>query len=493
VVTYASDLFGRTVTGSLGSADTGGDYTPHGNEANLSVDGAKAVLALATAWGELGGRLASVSQANVEGLIDWEIGSSSGFFWTHVRGQTTSNRGNCYEFALTVSSGTYRVSLDYIDSVGTHTGVISATDTGVSYVAGDVMRFRYQADGTNFRIRAWKSGTAAGTSTATATFVGGGVAFGSRPASGAISLTGQSGIVIENKHFKDLGADVISIRLTSCSNITIRNCDFENVAECVYAFGTTNLTVEDCRYKNIIGPHQRTGVNRANFVQVNGCTTGFIRRNKGVGGDTEDIVSIYQSSGFVVEDNHFEGTNWTSPSGSGIALSDSGGSNNIARRNILLNPGQVGIFIAGGTNSRIEDNTIYGEQRPLSNVGMYVWNQAAAACSGHTVSGNKVNWYRADGIRNDYYNAGNCGPVAGTNDFATVLNPNTMHVNLNEVASGTIAASVGGTSAASGVLTTATPHALAATASSTSTASGTLTATGVTAPPRVVIRIGWSD
>jgi hypothetical protein len=112
---------------------------------------------------------------------------------------------------------------------------------------------------------------------------------------------------------------------------------------------------------------------------VNGA---LIDHNKGKGGDTEDVVSLYRRRTWSSRNNWFEGTNWTSPSGSGIAIGDGGGSNNIARRNKLLNIGQVGIHIAGGTNNRIDSNIIYGAPRSNSNVGMYVWNQSGAPCSG---------------------------------------------------------------------------------------------------------------
>ena len=241
------------------------------------------------------------------------------------------------------------------------------------------------------------------------------VAFGSRPASGAISLSNCSNVVIENKTFKDLGAGVIAIRIENCTNVTISSVDFINVAEGVYALNSSNIRIIDSRYSNITGPAQpRTGANVANFVQFNNVAGGLIARNKGKGGDTEDIVSIYKSSYVTVEDNHFEGTNWTSASGSGIALGDDGGTGNIARRNILVNPGQVGIFIAGGVNHQIVDNIIIGQQRTNSNVGVYVWNQYASACSGNTVSGNRVLWRRADGLLNPYWNAGNCGTVASS-------------------------------------------------------------------------------
>lgn len=221
-------------------------------------------------------------------------------------------------------------------------------------------------------------------------------------------------VVIENLTLRDFGSGVIAIRIENCTNVTIRAVDFLNVAEGVYALNSTNISVIDSRYSNITGPAQpRTGANVANFVQLNKVTGALIARNKGKGGDTEDIISVYQSSNVVVEDNHFEGTNWTSGSGSGIALSDGGGSGNIARRNILVNPGQVGAFIAGGINSVIADNIIIGQQRDKSNVGIYVWNQSSSACSGHTVSGNRVLWLRADGVPNPAWDARNCGTITG--------------------------------------------------------------------------------
>jgi hypothetical protein len=259
------------------------------------------------------------------------------------------------------------------------------------------------------------------------------VPFATRPASAAIRLLNCSNVVIEGKTFKDLGAGVIAIRIENCSNVTIRSVDFLNVAEGVYALNSSNIQVIDARYSNITGPAQpRTGANVANFVQFNNVAGGLIDHNKGKGGDTEDIVSVYQSDHVTVEDNHFEGTNWTSGSGSGIALADGGGSYNVAQRNILVNPGQVGIFIAGGLNNKILDNTIYGEQRLKSNVGLYVWNQSTTPCSGQEVSGNRVFWKNAVGSANPSWNAGNCGTVAGwsTNTWNATLVLSALRVAL---------------------------------------------------------------
>ena len=263
------------------------------------------------------------------------------------------------------------------------------------------------------------------------------VPFLSRPDSGPIRLKGCGNLVIENLTFKDLGPDVEAIHLDRCHDVTIRANDFARVAQAITAVDSTNIRVEWNRYEDILGPHERVGLHRANFVQFDKVRGGYIGHNKGRGGDTEDIVSLHDSGGtaaapLVVEQNHFEGTNWTSESGSGIALGDGGSSNTIARDNTLLNPGQVGIFIAGGTDNSIIDNTVYGETRPRSNVGIYVWDQTSDPCSGHEVRGNRVQWHRADGASNPGWNPGNCGTVAGwdDNDWDATLDPATLRVQL---------------------------------------------------------------
>jgi hypothetical protein len=261
--------------------------------------------------------------------------------------------------------------------------------------------------------------------------------FLARPASEPIRLKGCHDLVIENLTFKDLGPDVEAIHLEKCHNVTIRANDFARVAQAITAVDSTDIRVEWNRYEDILGPHGRVGLHRANFVQFDKVQGGYIGNNKGRGGDTEDIVSLHSSGGseaepLYVEKNHFEGTDWTSESGSGIALGDGGSTHTIARNNTLLNAGQVGIFIAGGTSNAIIGNVVYGEQRPASNVGIYVWDQTDDPCSGHEVRGNQVRWYRADGQPNASWNPGNCGNVAGwdDNDWNAPLDPALLRVVL---------------------------------------------------------------
>lgn len=219
-----------------------------------------------------------------------------------------------------------------------------------------------------------------------------------------------------------------AIVLDDCNNVTVTANDFSGDVGGVYALRSTNVTVTWNRFQNI--GDGTIGSGHSNYVQFNNVTGGLIDHNKGIGGNTEDMVSVYQSNSITVNNNQFEGTNWTSGSGSGIALGDGGGNNNTASNNILINPGQVGIFIAGGTGNSILNNTIYGAQRPKSNVGIYVWNQSSAACSNATVNGNQVSWYNAAGAPNPFWDGENCGSVTGTNQWDAVLDPLALAVAL---------------------------------------------------------------
>ena len=101
-----------------------------------------------------------------------------------------------------------------------------------------------------------------------------------------------------------------------------------------------------------------------------------------------------------------------SDSGSGIMLGDGGGSYQFVEGNVLVDPGQVGIGVASGTNMTVrwESGSIRRRFRGRI-VGMYVWNQYDAACGNVEVSGNQVNWTNAGGSSNGWWGGGGCGEV----------------------------------------------------------------------------------
>ncbi len=258
--------------------------------------------------------------------------------------------------------------------------------------------------------------------------------FLSRTPSGQIHLRNCSNVTISGYEFVGIADDAIIIE--GCHNVTITANDFSGDVGGIYALNSTNVTVTWNRFRNI--GNGTIGSGHSNYVQFNNTWGGYIGQNKGVGGNTEDLISIYKSGGasaaspLIIERNAFQGTTWTSGSGSGLMLGDAGGAHIIARNNRLLSPGQVGIGVPSGTDIHITGNIIYGAKRASSNVGIYVWNQATTACSGIEVSGNDVRWYRADGIENPYWNAGNCGTVSGvsTNDWHAPIDPATLVVSL---------------------------------------------------------------
>jgi hypothetical protein len=181
------------------------------------------------------------------------------------------------------------------------------------------------------------------------------------------------------------------------------------------------------------------GSGHSAYVQFARTTDGYIANNKGIGAKIEDSINLWQSSGssssrpIIIEHNQLEGTTWTSFSGAGIRLGDGGGSHVVARFNTLLSPAAVGISVASGTDMHVNDNIIYGVQRPLSYMGIDVWNHYPSECSGIEVARNQVKWYAADGSESGGgTNGGTCGWISGwsTNNFSAPLDPVTLHVKL---------------------------------------------------------------
>ena len=138
---------------------------------------------------------------------------------------------------------------------------------------------------------------------------------------------------------------------------------------------------------------------------------------------TEDLISLYRSTGtpkspIKVLRNRLRGGG-RSPSGSGILLGDNGGSHQVAACNTLVEPGQVGIGVASGTNIDVLRNRLFHGPRPWSNLALYVWNQTPAApCRNVRVEGNDVSWRNAEGESYGWWNGGGCGAVDRSgNDF----------------------------------------------------------------------------
>lgn len=97
-------------------------------------------------------------------------------------------------------------------------------------------------------------------------------------------------------------------------------------------------------------------------------------------------------------------------------LGDAGGAYIRAANNILVDPGQYGIAVAGGEHIQVEGNLVRGRKQPFTNVGIYVWNQSSGSCRNVKVSRNRVDWTNRNDARNSFWSGGNCTDLDVSSD-----------------------------------------------------------------------------
>ena len=231
----------------------------------------------------------------------------------------------------------------------------------------------------------------------------------------------SSNTVIENKVFRGNGRNV-AIKINGKSNVTVRNCLFINFKEAIFINKSSNIKVKGNRFENgftsiralrssniYVTKNEALNVGhtsvgpRANFVTFDTIQGGKIQDNRveneaGKSNYVEDIISIYKSHGrrgnpILVERNWLRGQG-PSHSGSCIMAGDNSGTFTVARNNIGVDCGQVGMGIAGGSNNEISNNIlVHTKTRFFSSLGVY-----ASAFRGHggrnnIIKNNKVNWW----------------------------------------------------------------------------------------------------
>jgi len=260
-----------------------------------------------------------------------------------------------------------------------------------------------------------------------------------------IIVNGVSNVIIRNSEIGPCGQpgnrDTQGVQISNSSNITIQRNVIHDVSSGVYATASRHPIIMDRNYVyNVRGP-----LPRGQMIQMNGVTGGtagskvtcnisdaasgtrYGVAHNNVTDGIEDHINLFQSPGLSTDRteiayNRLRGGHKFSVSGSGFVLGDVGGGHVNAHHNTLVNVANVGAGIAGGTNISIDDNRIYQhkDQAPYVNLGLMVWGQAGAACTGgHTVRRNRVWTLNTLGAQNSYWNAGNCGVVtASGNTFA---------------------------------------------------------------------------
>lgn len=250
-----------------------------------------------------------------------------------------------------------------------------------------------------------------------------------------IKLVNCRNIVIRNCTLRS--SELNGIEIFNCQMVKVVNCFFENVATGIYAFKSTQIEILHNRFKNMLGPVPKGQM--AQFNEVYGIGNRINNnscQNFMGAGNPEDAINLFKTNGtaadpVLVNDNRIRGGG-PSATGGGIMLGDNGGSYIIAKGNVLVDPGQYGMAIAGGHHITITGNKIFGRQQPFTNVGLYIWNQSQTGCAFNTVSYNQVNFMDAKGEANNSWNKGNCGPVNGwgTNTWGAKLSSKLLPANI---------------------------------------------------------------
>jgi parallel beta-helix repeat protein len=227
-------------------------------------------------------------------------------------------------------------------------------------------------------------------------------------------------IIIRNCYFAESADEAISIE--NGKNFTIENNLFANNESGIYALRTKGeIVIRNNQFVNVKGP-----VPRGQYVQFDDCSGpgNIIENNKGESwpgeSDPEDLVSVFKSGGtpespIIIRNNIFRGGG-PSTSGGGIMTGDTDGGYVIVENNILVDPGQYGIAIAGGKSIIIRNNKVFGRSQRFTNVGIYVWAQADVPCGEVEVSHNNVNFIKGNrdvAESNSYWDGENCGTIKG--------------------------------------------------------------------------------
>ena len=242
-----------------------------------------------------------------------------------------------------------------------------------------------------------------------------------------ISLTNCTNIRIT--HCKLINSKTLGISLSGCTNVMVDSNYVANVSTGVYAVNSKTIQVEYCQMKNMQGPLPRGAFVQFDNVSGTYCRVSHNRFENILGASyPEDAISMYKSNGtaadpILITDNWIRGGG-PSKTGGGIMLGDNGGSYQTASYNTLVNPGQYGMAVSGGTNMQMFGNKIYGKVQSFTNVGLYYWNQSGLPSSAITINANRVNFTsQVYALNNFFLGTGNTAPAGwSTNIYDTTLN-----------------------------------------------------------------------
>ena len=163
VTPFATDSFGRTVTGGWGAADSGGAWTLAGGASNFSVGGGVGNIKLASAGSSASAALAGVSSTGTEARVAVALNQAQtgGGTYVSVIGRRISATT---DYRVKLKYASTGVVTEVLESVvgGTETALKSVVVPGVTYSPGQVLMVRLQVTGTSpttLNSMVWLQGT----------------------------------------------------------------------------------------------------------------------------------------------------------------------------------------------------------------------------------------------------------------------------------------------------------------------------------------------
>ena len=276
------------------------------------------------------------------------------------------------------------------------------------------------------------------------------------PTGDGIQVSGSSNIVIENCEIGPCGKGQASYSgngiwiKSGSNNVTIRNNYIHDIYSHALTSGEAHHIAVDknvivnvwsgyemwvtsegyCSFTNNfvknVGYYDFNGVNDPtrgdpNIVHVVYVHGPGIRVTDNIGvnilgeSHTADLVNVYSSGGtasdpILIARNKFNGGGPLA-SGAGLQLGDEGGEYMVAEDNILVNPGGIGMGLAGGHDITYRNNKVYSAndpERPFTNVGLTAtepYDPPTGECRNFTIEYNEITFYQADNWNNNGYPA----------------------------------------------------------------------------------------
>lgn len=266
-------------------------------------------------------------------------------------------------------------------------------------------------------------------------------------ASGPCVIVDAANVTIRDVHFTGCGAGEPGKGIDArggARNLLVQRSYFEDISTALYANGSQHPIVFEKNYvTKIRGP-----MPRGQMVQLNGvrggsgtrvtCNVGDVQGQPNTFRNVEDWLNFYSTGGVEVAYNRlrgggYQGYNGNNPSGTAVLFGDAaGGTDAWVHDNRFVGMTNVGIGVAGGVGARIERNWIHMDARlsgNYTNVGIYVAKYSSGACSGHSVTNNRVFVRKADGSLNPFFfDTGSCGAVGQSGNVwnDTTLDPEAM-------------------------------------------------------------------